>query len=274
MARVHSADKWDTHSTKWASSVQEITKAPGRELLSMAASIVPVTSSSKIFDNGAGSGMFTSVLLDEHPGTSITAADVSSGMIEALKQNNWENVKTLVVNAMDLQAAGLRDQSFSHSFGTFFLPFVPDPSVVILEMKRVTEPGGVVAVSTWSRVSWVPLWQQAVRATVDSQWTAPDLFHTKTTEASDVQELFEQCGLRKVQVKTFDCLHPRKASPEAAADEFLNMGNPSTKLLMEDFSGEQIQQIRPAFIKAYAAKYEGVQKPQSELAVLAVGQVP
>lgn len=261
------------HSDKWASSVQDITRKPCQELLSMATSSVPITESSKIFDNGAGSGMFTQVIQERYPEAQITAADISKGMIQALEKNGWKNVSTLVADATDLQAAGLKDGSFTHSMGTFFLPFVPDPAKVIGEMQRVTQPGGIVAVSTWSRVSWVPLWQEAVRATVDSHWIAPPLFHTSTTELGDVKGLFEEAKLEEIQAKTFSCPHPRKESPDAAVDEFLNMGNPSTKLLMQEFSAEQIKEIRPAFVKAYASRYDGTEKPQEELAALVVGKV-
>lgn len=239
----------------------------------MATSLVPITESSKVLDNGAGSGMFTQVIREKYPQAQITAADISKGMISALDENEWRNVKTLVADATDLQAAGLKDGSFTHSMGTFFLPFVPDPARVISEMRRATESGGVVAVSTWSRVSWTPLWQEAVRATVDPNWNAPPLFHTKTTELEDVKNTFEEAGLEKIEAKMFTCPHPRKESPDAAVDEFLNMGNPSTKLLMQDFSAEQVKAIRPAFVEAYARKYDVVEKPQEELAVLIVGKV-
>lgn len=217
--------------------------------------------------------MLTQVIRERYPESQITAADISQGMISNFEKNDWRNVQTIVADAMNLQAAGLSDHAFTHSLGTFFLPFVPDPAKVISEMQRVTRPGGVVAVSTWSRVSWVPVWQEAVRATVDSDWVAPPLFHVKTTELEDVKSTFEEAGLEAIQAKTFLCPHPRKESPEAAVDEFLNMGNPSIKLLMHDFSDEQLEKIRPAFVSAYEKRYNGVQKPQEELAVLVVGKV-
>lgn len=242
----------------------------------MATSLAQPNSSSSFLDNGAGSGMLTSLILESFPGADVTAADISPGMIDSLKTtaeaNAWRSVRSLVVDASDLGAGGLKDATFTHSLGTFFLPFVSDPLKVILEMKRVTKTGGVIAVSTWSRVSWVEIWEKAVRETLDSNYIAPALFHIGTTELEDIQKLFETAGLRNIQVKTFPCPHPRKASVEAATDEFMNMGNPSTKLLQKGLDEEQLALVRPAFARAYAAKYDGVKNPQKEIAVLAVGK--
>lgn len=198
-------------------------------------------------------------------------------MIDSLQSNpslQGENIKTAVVDAMDLRAAGFGDERFTHSLGTFFLPFVPNPIQVLQEMKRVTQSGGVVGVSTWSRVSWVPIWQAAVRSTIDPGWTAPPLFHSQTTELEDVKALFQQVGLEAIEAKTYACPHPKKESPEKAVEEFLNMGNPSTKLLMRDFSEEEIERIRPEFVRRYGERYKGTEEVQEEVAVLVVGRVP
>ncbi|SMY25166.1 unnamed protein product [Zymoseptoria tritici ST99CH_1A5] len=148
-----------------------------------------MAASSKILDNGAGSGMFTKIVREAQPECQIVATDISKGMISTLSQHNWSNVQTIVADAMDLQSAGLSEQTFTHSMGTIFIPFVPDPSKVIAEMQRVTKSGGVIALATWSRVSWVPVWQEAVREVVDADWTAPPLFHLEATELEDVKGL-------------------------------------------------------------------------------------
>ncbi|KAI5363645.1 putative methyltransferase type 11, S-adenosyl-L-methionine-dependent methyltransferase [Septoria linicola] len=206
MAHNHDASAWSEHSDKWASSVQQITAAPCRELLNMMLMLSPpVHESPKFFDNGAGSGMFTSTILQANPKARITAADVSSGMINTLKaeakKQGWTTVTTLVADASDLRAAGIKDGSFTFTAGTAFLPFVQDPAKVVAEMARITEPSGIVAVSTWSRVSWVPLWEEAVQKTLDSSYKAPALFHPGTTERDDVADLLLGAGLQNVTAK-------------------------------------------------------------------------
>lgn len=201
----------------------------------MASSVSPINDSSRIFDNGPGTGMLTSVILEQYPLASITAADVSSGMIGGLKANNWKTVNTLVADASDLRAARLEDQTFTHSMGTFFLPFVPYPQQVIAEMSRVTQPGGVVAVSTWSRISWVTPWTEA-RRTIEPDYIAPPLFHTGTTEREDVEDLFNKAGLSNVSVKAVECPHPKKASVDEAVDQFYNVRIPMTMTPFESYA--------------------------------------
>ncbi|EME42855.1 hypothetical protein DOTSEDRAFT_72335 [Dothistroma septosporum NZE10] len=275
MAHNHDASAWDTHSDRWASSVQAVTRAPCKEMLAMTTSLSPITKTSIVFDNGAGSGMQTSLVLEEYPGTQITATDVSSGMIDNLKKNQWPTVTAHVADATDLESAGLKDKSFTHSMGTFFIPFVSDPDKVVREMARVTKPGGVVGLATWHKdtPSWSSPLQIAVRQVMDPKWTAPEVFHPATTDPDDVRKMFEKAGLEKIQVKVFDCPHPQKESVDVAVEEFFNMGNPSVKILLQDFNKEQITKLKPAFAKAYAEVYDGVKKPQKERAVLIVGRV-
>lgn len=242
----------------------------------MTTSLRPITKSSAVFDNGAGSGMQTSLILEEYPGTHVTAADVSSGMIDTLKENKWPTVTALVADATDLGSAGLKDKSFTHSMGTFFLNFVPDPDKVVKEMVRVTEPGGPVSLATWHKEtpSWSRPLQMAVREIIDPKWTAPEVFHPASTDPDDIQRMFENAGLDGMQVKVFDCPHGQKETVDAAVDEFFNMGNPSVKILLRDFTEEQIAKLKPAFARAYAEIYDGVKKPQLEKAILIVGRVP
>lgn len=143
-------------------------------------------------------------------------------------------------------------------------------------MERVTKPGGVVAISTWSRISWFSIWEEAVKEAVDADYTLPPLsniFHEDTTEVEDDRRLFQEAGLENVEVKEFRCPHPQQKSVEAATEAFMGMGNPTVQILQKGFE-ENFEVIRPAFERAYARKYDGVKKQQAELAILAVGQKP
>lgn len=197
-------------------------------------------------------------------------------MIETLRataaREHWSSVKPMVADASDLTGAGIADRTFTHSMGTFFLPFVADPARVLAQMCRVTIDGGVVAVSTWSRISWVSAWEAAVRETIDPAYTAPLLFHAQTTEPEDVRALMLAAGLTEVHVESVECVHPPRASVEAAVEEFWGMGNPSVQLLKGKLDEQQLAQVKPAFAKAYASKYDGVRTRQKEIAVLAVGR--
>lgn len=140
-------------------------------------------------------------------------------------------------------------------------------------MHRVLRPGGVAGIATWSRVSWVPSWQTAVRKTQggDPDYVAPPLFHTGTTELEWLQTAMGKAGFEEVKVEEFRCLHKSKTADEAV-EEFYGMGNPSVKLLMKGFSEGFIESTKGAFRKAYSERWDGGRERQFEVALLAIGR--
>jgi hypothetical protein len=65
------------------------------------------------------------------------------------------------LNAEDL--TGVEDGSTSHALSTFVLSFTSDPTCACAEMHRVVGPGGLMGLATWSRISWVSVWERTVR---------------------------------------------------------------------------------------------------------------
>jgi ubiquinone/menaquinone biosynthesis C-methylase UbiE len=280
MSHNFPADAWSQHSSRWKSQIQQVSKLPCKEVVSKILALVPATPTSKFLDNGAGSGMLTSTILDHVPGAQVTAADLSPGMIDTLnatsRERNWDTVTTLVADACDLRSAGLKDDTFTHSAGSAFLPFVPDPTQALAEMKRVTQPGGALGVTTWMQPSWHGLWEAAVRASVDPQYTLPPLsdhFHPDTSDVERMRGLMLAAGLERVEVWVVETPHAPTESPAAAVDTFFTMGNPVSKALQKGYEG-RVEEIRPAFEKVYAEKYDGVKKSQHERAIVAVGVKP
>lgn len=172
---AHSASAWNSHASKWSSQIQSITLSPCTALLSSVDKRVPLYSSDRVtLDNGAGAGMLTTLLKRRDPDSSIVATDISPGMIEGLSQTikheAWSNVTTHVLDAQDLSK--LSAGSFSHVLSTFVLNFMASPETACREMYRVARPGGVIGLATWSRVSWVPVWERAVQ-TLRPEYKAP-----------------------------------------------------------------------------------------------------
>lgn len=272
---AHSADAWDSHASKWAGSVQAITLAPCTTLLTQASSILSLDSPSPhVLDNGAGSGQLTGLIKARYPDIPIVASDISKGMLESLGQKatteGWRNTRTAVQDAQDLNE--LSNDSFSHVFCTFVINFTQDPRKAISEMHRVLRPGGVVGLLTWSRVSWVPCWEAAVRKVQGgAKYEAPLLFHPDTLETETMREAMDAAGFKSFNIETVQCFHPEKSVDDATA-EFYGMGNPSIKLLMKEFCEEFIEQTKPHFKAAYSDIYAGGCKRQFEVAILAVGK--
>lgn len=195
-------------------------------------------------------------------------------MLDSLGQKatteGWKNTRTVVQDAQDLNE--LSNDSFSHVFCTFVISFTQDPRKAVNEMHRVLRPGGVVGLLSWSRVSWVPCWEAAVRKVQgDAKSDAPLLFHSAMLEIETMREAMGAAGFMGINIETFQCFHPEKSIDDATA-EFYGMGNPSIKLLMKGFSEEFIEQTKPHFKAPYSEIYAGGTKRQFEVAILAVGK--
>lgn len=272
---AHSADAWDSHAGKWSSSVQTITVAPCTALLDKASSILSLTSEdTRVLDNGAGSGQLTGLIKSKYPDVPIVATDLSKGMLETIDKKatseGWKNTQTIIQDAQNLDK--LSDDSFSHVLCTFVINFTEDPEKTVREMHRVLRSGGVVGIATWSKVSWVSCWQDAVRKVQGSdEYQAPLLFHHGTMDPEFMKEALKKAGFTDATAEPFECLHPEKKVNDAV-EEFYNMGNPSIQLLMKSFDRDFIEETRPHFKAAYDEKYDGGKKRQFELALLSVGR--
>lgn len=274
MSHAHDASKWDSHASTWSTKIQAVTLSPCTSLVAAVEQRLAFTiPGARVLDNGAGAGMMTSILKKRCPTIEVLATDLSSGMLETMRrtgeEQGWldETVETRVLNAEDL--TGIEDACISHALSTFVLSFTSDPTKACREMRRVTRPGGLIGLSTWSRVSWIPVWERAVRAAGKPDFKAPTLFQPDTMEVEGVRKMLTEAGWKDVEVWTFECAHPEQTA-EQAADTFYTMANPSTKLLMGGMSEEFLEETKASFLEAFRDIWGGAKK-QFELAILAVG---
>lgn len=93
-----------------------------------------------VLEVGAGTGLS----LPLYPrGTTVVAIDISPDMLAKAKKrvevNKLRNVHLEVMDAQDLQ---FDDNTFDKVVAMYVVPVVPDPKLLIDEMKRVCKPGG------------------------------------------------------------------------------------------------------------------------------------
>lgn len=214
--------------------------------------------------------MLTSLLKTRNPGLAVTATDLSSGMLDTVKRKaakeGWCNVETQVMDAQDLH--GLPNDAFSHVMCTFVTNFTANPRKAVQEMYRVTRPGGVVGLAPWSRVSWIPLWEKAVRE-FKPCYRAPAPFHPETMEVDGVRKELVDSGYTVSYIDTYKC-YEEELSSAAATDKFYNMGNPTIHLLTKDFDNDFLEKTKPVFQEEYEKVYTRPGKRQFTLAILAV----
>lgn len=272
-SHAHKSDQWNSHSTKWTQSVQQITLAPCQDLIERVISLSSSDSPEAAFlDNGCGAGMVTKLLKTEFPKIPVTATDISAGMIEqakeTAKEENWD-IQFYQSNSEDLK--DLQEGHFSHVFSTFVIIFTQEPLKAYKEVQRVLQCGGAAGIANWSRISWVPLWEEAARAVRGNDYVAPNIFHGRTTELEAVEQDLKEAGFTNINVREFNCYHPDRDA-DTAVETFYGMGNPSTKSLMEGFSSAEIERTKPHFKEAYDRIWDGGRKRQYEVAILATGR--
>lgn len=97
-----------------------------------------------VVDVGAGTGALTRELCER--GATVAAADPSAPFVEALRER-FPDVGPVAAPAEDLPWA---DESFDAALAQLVIAFMADAPAGVAEMRRVTKPGGTVAVCMWS----------------------------------------------------------------------------------------------------------------------------
>jgi SAM-dependent methyltransferase len=148
-------------------------------------------------DVGCGSGILTVELASRLGAESVAAADPSP-LVEACA----ERVPGADVREAPAEALPWPDGSFDAALAQLVLHFLDDPVAGLVEMGRVTRPGGTVAACTWNfdemlllRTFW-----QAARSVVPS---AP----AERLEMSSLEafgELADRAGLEDVDAAPLD----------------------------------------------------------------------
>jgi SAM-dependent methyltransferase len=98
-------------------------------------------------DVGSGTAALTQTILDAADPQEIVGVDRSEGFVAHARARVPDGRVRFEV--ADAQALSFRDGAFGAAVSGLVLNFVPDPPRALAEMRRVTRPGGTVAVYVW-----------------------------------------------------------------------------------------------------------------------------
>ena len=102
----------------------------------------------KVLDVACGTGNLA--IPAAKTGATVTGVDIAPNLVEQAR----ENAKAAGVNAKfdegDAEALPYEDASFDVVVTMFGAMFAPRPELVASELKRVTRPGGVIAMANWT----------------------------------------------------------------------------------------------------------------------------
>ena len=96
-------------------------------------------------DVGCGPGALTEVLAARLGAASVTGVDPSESFIAAIR----ERLPEVAVVQASAEALPFEDESFDLAVAQLVVHFMSDPVAGAAELRRVTRPGGTIALNVW-----------------------------------------------------------------------------------------------------------------------------
>jgi SAM-dependent methyltransferase len=165
------------------------------QLSAQLADLADIEAGQRVIDVGCGPGALTTELVQRLGADAVAAVDPSEQFVEAARQRH-PGVDVRLASAEDLP---FRDDEFDAALAQLVVHFMADPVAGLAEMRRVTQPAGVVAASVWDvgggRAPISPYWKAARE--LDPNLTGES--DRAGTREGHLADLFEAAGLREVE---------------------------------------------------------------------------
>jgi SAM-dependent methyltransferase len=152
-----------------------------------------------LIDVGAGAG--GAALIAAERGADVLAVDAAARMVARIREraNSAATAGRVRAETMDGMALALPDASFDTAISIFGVVLFPDADLGMREMARVLEPGGRMAVVTWTQTEKYELMARllaAVHAVRGPQPAPPSLpAQLRFRDETVFRKLFTDAGL-------------------------------------------------------------------------------
>lgn len=174
-----------------------------------------VPTGKKWLDVGCGTGALCAAILDHCSPSSVVGVEPSEGFLRTAKENLGDRVELRQGSAT---AIPLGDGSVDVVVSGLVLNFVPDPRAAIVEMERVTGPGGTIAAYVWDYAGKMELmrffWDAAVELDPNATHMDEGLRFPMCNRLA-LEQLFASVGLGAVEAKPIDV-----STPFSSFDEY------------------------------------------------------
>ena len=189
-----------------AGALEEIGQRAGladREAAAFVALAIP--RSSRWLDVGCGTGALAETILRHASPAQIHGVDPSDGYLALARQQVRDpRVRFDVGDARRLPAEAER---YDAVVSALVLNFIPDLSLGMSEMARVTRPGGVVAAYVWDYAGKMELMRYFWDAVIALKPETADRDEGRRfsiCQPGPLKDLFERAGLKNVDVRSID----------------------------------------------------------------------
>ena len=159
----------------------------------------------RLLDVGSGTGALASAMAQRHPEARIVGIDPSREFVAcAVAGNSYPDRAGFEVG--DAQRLHFDRASFDGAASLLVFNFIPDPVRALLELRRVTKPGGGISAAVWDYGAGMRMlrvfWDAAV--SVDPDAEELDERHMPLCRAGELSALWKQGGLDHVREQAID----------------------------------------------------------------------
>jgi SAM-dependent methyltransferase len=166
-----------------------------RLLSAQLADVAGVHPGQRVLDVGCGTGALTGELVTRLGAASVAAVDPSRPFVAAIA----ERYPGVEVREASAGALPFPDDAFDATLAQLVVHFMNEPVGDLIELRRVTRPGGVVAACVWDhaggqgplRVFWDTA--RTLDPDVDDESQLPG------TREGHLEELFAEAGLQAIE---------------------------------------------------------------------------
>jgi SAM-dependent methyltransferase len=170
-----------------------------RHLSAQMLEFADISRGQSVLDVGCGPGVLTGELVARLGAESVTAIDPSTTFVEAARARH-PGVTVLQGTAEELPFPG---DAFDAALAQLVVHFMSDPVTGLMQMRRVTRDGGVVAASVWDHAGGRGPLSTFWRAARDLDLDVADESRMAGVREGHLAELCEAAGLRDVRTTEF-----------------------------------------------------------------------
>jgi SAM-dependent methyltransferase len=162
------------------------------------ADLAEVSRGQEMLDVGCGTGMLTGELVRRLGTGAVTACDPSAPFVASLE----ERFPGVDVRQAPAEHLPFDAERFDAALAQLVVHFMTDPVAGLAEMRRVTEPGGLVAACVWDHAGGHGPLSAFWRAAHNLDAAAPDESSLAGARGGHLTELMTAAGLRDISEGT------------------------------------------------------------------------